>query len=438
MKKATTLHDLLKVLKPFPLTGNDFDNFWVETDQARGYNAAFYLSDFFCTNIEAPQKVLFMGHRGSGKSTELYRVGKDIQDKFRVINFSVRKEMDITNLKYIDLLFVILDKLYEVATEEDGIKINKNIIANLDSYWNDEKIKEILAFDKASFDAGVEAKAGIWNFLRAHIRGGFSLGTETRELLRKRIAPKLSRLINDTNDVISNIRGEYQKKGKVPLLIIEDLDKLDIDVAEELFLKHRDVLTRLDIHIIYTFPIFLHYTENFNAIREAFDHAEMLSMIKVRNVDGSMNNEGFDVIKRIMNERAEDELFEPGIIDYVIEKSGGVLRHVFEMLQNAVLEVRSRDIKADKIDKPSVEMAFNKLQGTFERSIARRHVIPLVELYNSEDKKALADERLKEMFNCMAVIEYNGVRWCNLHPAVVKLLREIGEIPDDGESGSDS
>ncbi len=427
MERATTLYGVLRVTAPDPLKGDDFTKFFVETDEARGVNAVSQLSDYFHANRDMSRKVLFMGHRGSGKSTELYRFEQDIQNKFRVINFSIKDEIDITDLKYVDLIFVILNKLYNEA-RKDNISINRHILDNLDSYWHDEHLIEKLKVEKASLDTEGQVKGGIWSVLSFHVKGILSTGRESKEVIRKYIEPRLNLLLTGANDLIDNISAEYKKLGKVPLLIIDDLDKLDIAVAEDLFLNYKNILTSFNIHIIYTFPIFLHYSEKFNEIRSVFDSHKLLSIIKVTNKDGSPNPKGKNIISKIVDKRADLKLFEPEALNLIIEKSGGALRHIFEMILNATLDIRSRDKNATAVDILSAKRAYRELQSGFERTIARRHLDTLKELYTDTNKNPMGNENLMEMLNCMAVIEYNGDRWCGLHPAVVDYLRKIEEI----------
>ncbi len=428
MERALELKNVLKVTKPEPLKDKNFDNFFVETDAARGVNSALQLADFFEVNQDEPQKVLFMGHRGSGKSTELFRFGRYVEQQFTIINFSIRDEMDIVDLEYVDLIFVILRKLFEQA-QKDGIAVNEHLLDNLDYYWHDEQLIEDLKIDKANIETGGQVKGGIWNIFSLHIKGILSTGSESKSVVRQYIKPRLSQLITGANDLFSDLRLKYKKKlGKTPILIIEDLDKLDIAVAEELFLKHKNILTGFNIHAIYTFPIFLHYSNNFNEIENSFDHYELLSMIKVNDRDTKPYANGREIIRKIIEQRADLALFDKDALEFIIAKSGGSLRHIFEMLQNAVLDVRGRNRNASVLDLLSAERAYRKLRNSFERTIARNHLDTLKELYKSKDKKPMTDGSLNEMLNCMAVIEYNGDRWCGLHPAVEDILKEKGEI----------
>ncbi|NDV27100.1 hypothetical protein [Desulfovibrio sp. JC010] len=427
MEKAKDLGQLLRVTKTSPLQGDSYDSFFVETDDARGANIAFQLCDYFSMNVDDPQKVLFMGHRGSGKSTELYRVEKELGDEFKVIKFSILDEADGNSLQHIDVLFIILSKLYESAID-DEIEVDQTVLDNLVSYWHGETLLEDISFSKNEISGGVEVKGGLLGLLTTHIGGIFKTGNESKETVRRYVEPKISRLIQDTNDLIADISSKYGNNDRTMLLIIEDLDKLDIEVAENLFLNHSKVLTSFNLHVVYTFPIFLHYSEKFRAIEESFDHAVLLSMIKVNTKEHTPYEEGRNTLKDLLERRFDLSLINDEALDLIIEKSGGAIRLILKMVQDAALTERSQDRKSTSITVESAQKAYVKMRSDFERCIERKHLVALKDLYESEDKKPLQDDSLKEMLSCLAVIEYNGDRWCGLHPAVEDYLKGKGEI----------
>ena len=427
MQRATTIQGILKVTKTTPLRGDSFDAFFVETDAARGYNAAGRLEDYFRANSDQPQKVLFMGHRGSGKSTELYRLSTLLTDEFEIIPFSILDEINIEDFTYVDLIFIVLNRLYEQAKVHD-LSVDERILRNLHSYWHDEKILEELQISKAEVDASLQVSGGFWNLIRAQVQGILKTGYESKRTVRQFIEPKLSQLINSANDLILDISGQYTQQGKTPLLIIEDLDKLDIETAENLFLRHTNILTQFRIHIIYTFPIFLHYSEKYGTISEAFNHSEVLSMIKVRTKTGEPFNQGRGIIRTIIEHRLDPALLDENVMEFLIDRSGGSLRHVFEMLQNAALEARSTDRQATQIGGDAAQRAYQIMRSSFERRIERKHLPTLAALYDSADKKPMPDPMLKDMLSAMAVMEYNGDRWCGLHPAVEDIILEKRKV----------
>ena len=94
LKKASNLTEVRRVCKAKPLEGEELDFFFVETDQARDphqrtrkrLEAAFEIED---------ARVLFYGHRGCGKSTELNKFLAERQKEWFCIKFSVLDKMNI-------------------------------------------------------------------------------------------------------------------------------------------------------------------------------------------------------------------------------------------------------------------------------------------------------------------------------------------------------
>jgi hypothetical protein len=432
MERATDLAGLIRVTQSMPLRNGDFDKFYVNASEARSIkDPAIRLVSFFEVNKNNPQKILFMGHGGCGKSTELKRINNNLGDGFFVTTFSVRDEIDIIDLKYVDLIFIILEKLMENLNILN-IMINPNTLDTLYKYWHDERLIEKFGYEKMEVEVNAEISIGTkLSFLAkmiASVKGVLKTGKETKELVRSRIEPKISQLMSGINEVIDTITIELKKRNMVPILIIEDLDKLEITVAEDLFLNHKTILTNLNIHIIYTFPIFLFYSHNFKEIVKSFNRMEMLNMIKVRNIDRSENKKGIDKIKEIISKRADiNKLFTNDALEFFVEKSGGALRDVFEMIQSAALTSMER--KIEKIDLESAETAYSELRSGYSRSISKKHIELLSCIYNDPKKSPLVDDsnfntndNLKELLKSLAVIEYNDQRWCDLHPAVEDFL----------------
>lgn len=429
MRRATVLKDIPKVFRPSPLSGESFDAFHVDTSEARGDDYANKLSTFLNINIDDPQKILFMGHRGSGKSTELFKVIRNLENNFKIINFSIKKEIDATDLNYIDLVFSMLNVVFE-NIKADKINIPQTTLDNLISYWKSDKLIEELKVEKMTAEATLSAKISFLTAITASVKGVLSTGKESKITVRKHIEPRLSQLIKYINALLLEYKTKLKKQGKIPLIIIEDLDKLDIPIAEDLFLNHRNVLIDIDVHIIYTFPIFLHYSEKYNEIKDSFSYTELLSMIKVNDKNKVPFEPGRRLIREIIKKRAELNLFAPEALDFVIAKSGGTLRNIFEMLVKSAVKTIVIDDKATKISLEVVTSAYRELKSDYERCISHKHLETLIQLYKDPHKKPLADENLRELLYCMAVIEYNGERWCDLHPAVEDMLKDKGVLND--------
>lgn len=313
--------------------------------------------------------------------------------------------------------------------DNERINISDDKFNKLFSYWNDEQICEVLDVSKISVESEIGMKVSFLKVVTAGIKGLFQMGSESKHIIRKKIEPNLKKLIQYTNEIIEEANEKLAEKGKKLLLIIEDLDKLDIGAAEELFINHRKAITSLQVSTIYTFPIFLFYSTQFSVIKDDFDAYVLLSMIKTKGRDGGKFEKGVEIIRQIIEKRANLNLIHSDALEFVIMKSGGALRDIFEMLENSVLEAKTQNINAQTIEKVHVEKAYNILKSSYERVISKEHLALLNEIYSDSTKKPVEDEdKLMELLKSMAVIEYNGERWCGLHPAIEDFLKEKGEL----------
>jgi len=64
-----------------------------------------------------PQKILLVGHRGSGKSTELNKLAEEVAAQFQVISLDVLTITGRTNLEYEDLMLALSTKVTRECIE---------------------------------------------------------------------------------------------------------------------------------------------------------------------------------------------------------------------------------------------------------------------------------------------------------------------------------
>lgn len=426
MCKATTLAAALSVLKPFPLNGENFTDFYVDTRQARGDDPVVkmtYLLEYGGDDFY--QKILFIGHLGSGKSTELYRIQDNLKNKFKVLRFSIRDETDIQDLTYIDFIFAVMTNILRYLEENEyGSKIYA--IENLFNYWNEENIAETVQVDRISAEADIQAKASFLFSFACKVKGIFQTGKETKTIIRKKIEPSLKVLINNINDIINELENCSHKKF---LLIIEDLDKLDIPQAEELFIRHRKTITSLNLNCIFTLPIYLFYSPSFVEIRDDFDSFQLLSMIKVKEKNGEPCEVGIETLKEIVNKRVAESLFDQDGVEFAIDKSGGSIRDIFYILMSSVLNAKLENVDSEFVTYNHIKQAYFALKNTYERFAETKYLKSLKDLYNDPLKKPIdEDSVVMELLKSTAIIEYNCERWCNIHPALEDFLRQKGVI----------
>ncbi len=220
--KADNLHDIYDRFNNEPVV-EDLEKYYVRVDQGRGPTPVTKLKRLLTRNPGGDYAFLFAGYRGCGKSAELLVMQKELETDFTILNFSVRKELDILNISYIELFIAVMKALFDFVEREENIKINDKFIK---SVLNWVRSKEIVKINDKYL--GMELKTG------ASVKGGIPLLAEffakftasarasasLKETLRETVEPKLSELIFNCNALINEIKGQIQKIGKKGLIII--------------------------------------------------------------------------------------------------------------------------------------------------------------------------------------------------------------------------
>lgn len=100
-------------------------------------------------------------------------------------------------------------------------------------------------------------------FLNAGLK--IKLEPATRTTLRQVIERDITGLI----DVIDHIAQAIQEReNRLPLLLIDDLDKPDLHAAQDVFYAHRETMLQPHCAIVYTVSSPLFYSPGFEAIRD--------------------------------------------------------------------------------------------------------------------------------------------------------------------------
>ena len=433
MTKATRYEEMIGVFTPFPLSGENYEEFYVDTSAVRSVmNATNTIVTNLLYGINPYMKLLFMGHKGSGKSTEIIRISEKLKDKYEIISFSMAQEVELSGIHYIDVIFVIMSQIIEYLAEHLEVKVDEKLLENLITYWKGETSFEKVITDNAEAEAGGEAKISLLKAISVHGKSVFKTGMESKKIIRSSIDPKIGYLISMVNSAIAEINEQLRSKSnKELLIIIEDLDKIDIDDARRIFVQGRKSILSLQLKMIFAFPIYMVYTADFSMIQDDFDNCVYYSMIKVSNSDRTRNEEGIAILKEIVYKRMDRNLIDDEALDYMVVKSGGAIRDLFYMLREAAFLHLSRNDGEDRISLKDAEIVSKSLKSIYERFITSREQFErLIEIYNDPFPDN-TDQTLSELLKTLSVIEYNGERWCGVHPVLVDFLKEKGKLPSE-------
>ena len=404
---ATDLRQALNILDPERAlrTRADIEAYFVEREQSPLEELKILLSD-----IQTPQKVLFSGHRGSGKSTELGKLSLELADNFYIIYYSIQSILNLFDLTYVDVLLSLGLELFRRATEDNlGVK--------------EAVFQQVLNFQKEitqEVEMAVAAQPGLQAELNLFVvKLSSKLGAEarTREIIREKVSPRLSDLLENI-DFVS--REMERLTGKRLLFIVEDLDKTDLAKSKSLFYEYARSLLAPAVSIIYTFPIALRHDNAFIQIENYFVNSYVLPNIKTCHRNGEADLNGRACLEAILSRRVAPSLLAADVPARLAQYSGGVPRELISLARLACLDALKTNQPA--IPLTAVERASRRKRMDYQVLLSQEQLHLLAKIHQT--KQLDNDEPQRQLLHNLSALEYRndiGV-WYDVHPLVIELL----------------
>ncbi|MGD1904091.1 MAG: ATP-binding protein [Geitlerinemataceae cyanobacterium] len=425
--RATTIKEAYRICNVVPLEGEDFNRYYVSLDKLRKGEAAEGVStqlDF----LEAGQfeTILFTGHRGSGKSTELKRLQSRWQETFEVIYLEVNEETDINDVQYTDIYLVVIKQI-EFRMRQLGLTFEASLLRNFENWFkevteeSEETVENSVSVQaEASLGGGASFLAKLLVKLQAQIKGS----EKQKKTIRHKLQREISRLKGDTNllldDAFEKLRA-LKPEFKGFLLIFDNLDRVPPNVGDHLFFDYAQQLRELHCTMVFTVPISVLCSPK--GLGNTFEYPNLMSMPNVYaldrdSLDLKYNDDAVAKLAKLLESRIDIEAVfdDRERILELARYSGGHVRQMMQMARLACQTAGTR--RVEKVGADEVLYAFKQQQFMFERAVREGHYERLVEV--CRDKDVGRDEIGQLMLFNTSVLEYNGEdRWNYPNPAVM-------------------
>ena len=360
-----------------------------------------------------------------------------IADRILVLNYSV-KELDQITLNYVELFVLAMEKLFALS-HDNGISIQQALLDSVNVWRRSteiEKVRELAADSGAETSLEAEATVPFLMKFFGRLRASAKVSASSKRTIIETIEPRLSDLIAHCNDLIREIKLRLSDIGKKGLLIIiEDLDKLSVEKAEELFFNHSTVLTSLQTNVVFTFPVSLKHHPKAKTMIDQFSPTFDLPMVKVHDKQGNPFSDGRETLKRIVEQRIGNGCFESEELIYrLIDLSGGCLIDLFRLISDAAdMALNSQRVQIADAD---CRKSFYLLRRDYENTIAEKRIDHQVvitvdeyyrvlqELATSSTKKVDNTDASLDLRQNLCILSYNDEGWCDVHPIVQSILQE--------------
>lgn len=389
-------------------------------------------------------KIIFTGHLGSGKSTLLAQFRQNTQTRYFVVFFSISDVVEMSDVNHVNILFAMAVKLMEAA-EERHIRIGSKTKKAFYQWFSKHTRTEGSSVDSSiELETSGEAGVNAW-FVKFFAKLKATL--KANSVIREEITTEFSRRISDLVDRINDIAGAIQAGcGKEIMVVIDDLDKLDLEIVDRVYRNNISALFQPQFRIIYTIPMAATRDMSLRGIIHNATNNKIQSMWATklfprgedRVPNASPVAEAVKVFEQILYKRIPKELIEPEATQMMIVKSGGALREFIRLASQCcglcLKQLRRTPDKQDLIITSEIlKNAIKEYRINLTEPLGENRYQILVDVYQNYLPKDGMDQDFLDLLHTLYILEYrNDDLWFGVHPVVQEILQRRGLIGSEG------
>ncbi|TCJ12275.1 hypothetical protein EZJ19_13130 [Parasulfuritortus cantonensis] len=373
-------------------------------------------------DIPSGKCILFGGHRGCGKSTELRAVAAKLAgpERYFVVQIDALKALDINNLSYADVALSLAESLANEAASA-GIDVPDVFLDPLRNWFREvNKDTVIETGASAELKAGAKAESGLpfIGKLFASLTTAIRSNTTHKTAIRERVRDSFTSLAGAFNKLLAYLQEEIsrQDKGVCVIFVVDGTDRLRGSEADAFFIRDIHQLRQLRANCIYCAPISVLNEQG--QIAQNFDAIIRLPMVKL--ADKGKADDAADRIpvawermREFIDKRLPLDNFDaPETRDRLIAHSGG---HPRDLLR--LVNLCFQDIDEGPITQAVAETAARRLGNEYRRLVQPADFPLLVEIDRAAPSYAPATDQTRRLLYDLVLLEYNSY-WWQSHPAV--------------------
>jgi hypothetical protein len=397
-----------------------------------------------------PYQVLLTGHVGSGKSSELMRLGEELAEAFFVVWFDAESTLDESTANHFDVLLAMglaVHKAALVAELNPSNQLPDKLVKSLAKFVRkyesrkgftlkvDQLLKQIAAM---AIGAGAGILAGPATAAAGAVAGllvATKLELNVRDELVKTLELPVNRqeVIGALNEIIAWV---HQKDGRPVLIITDGLDKVPAVRARLLFAES-SLLRESMCALIYAAPIEFYYRVAAWQANNIFDDYLMLPsppVIKRPPTGDDWQQEretatGLAIMRKVVRKRLvardldADKVITPEALTLLARMSGGVMRELIRSFRDAATFAQLLDRM--QVDEEIAQKVIHRRRQEMgpRLTLVHRDALKLIlrqGMLSGGQQEATEDELLRNLH--LLSYQDNGNAWFDAHPNVLPLL----------------
>jgi hypothetical protein len=415
---------------------------YVDTQQARGSEQTFtrlarkFGWDPLGNAFFAPRDkhVLFFGHIGSGKTTELRRYAEQLNasKRFYVVEVDVLAKLDRNNLQYTEALMAMAESLLDQLVL-DGYAIAEETIQPLRDWFATAVTTRTQSRElSAELKTGLEAGGGLPGLVKlfAGFTSAFKTGASTKAEWRQEIRNRFTTLAQAFGGFIQSVEAALKnaQRAERVLFLIDGTDKMRGEDTQRFFVEDAEQLLAIQTLAIYTAPLHLKYDGKLGG---KLDADIVLPMIKLQERTGERCEAGWTALTTLLLRRADRRLFATDAdVASLVEHSGGHPRELLRLLKLCC------EMADAQIDATVVQRAIAQLAADYRYFLKPEDYALLASVDHTPEQPG-NDATAQQLLHRLALMQYNDGTWRRSHP-VVRTLEGYRIANQQRQAGSPS
>ncbi len=425
---SSSLEKLYAAFDPQPLRADQpGEHRYVDLDDVRGPGDVVPRLASRIRLSPEPTCQLLAGHRGSGKSTELRRLKRELETgnkRYFVVFCDSSRDIDRNDVDFLEVLTAVMRQMAAQLREHAQISLTPG-------YFRDrwERIWNLLSSD-VSLDS-VDLEVGF-----TKISTTVKASPDARLKLRELIEGDTGNWLLAANDLIGQALLDLNKQGYHGLVVlVDDLDKIVLrphekagcSTGEYLFIHRQPQLSAFMCHTVYTVPLALAYSTQEATLSTLYGgNVPVVPMVKVSNPPPQRGDyqPGIDKCLQIIARRLEDsgaqqtDLFDSDQTrDLLVRLSGGQPTELMYLTREAM-------ITALPITENALKRAARERRKAYVRQLRTEHwtVIDEVRRAGQFTRTADNDQAIRSLLDNRAILQYvNDSDWYGENPVIADL-----------------
>lgn len=383
---------------------------------------------------EHGKHLLFYGHVGCGKSTELRHLCTELHGprRYWVVQVDLLKMVDPNNVRYCDVWLAVAQRIIEQAAKTPEIQIADIALQRLFNWFREiiktsEDVREMTGELKSEVEVGYQIP--LVAKLLSKFTASFKMGNTRREIVREVVNNHYGEFIEALNQVLASLRAELLRtdNGCLPLVWIDGCDRFRGDDWRRFFLDEGNQITQAKCVTIYTAPLAL---KHHGRPLAQFDFL-VLPMVKLNDFDsGSKIEVAYAMMREFLLKRCHYSMFDaPASLDQLITYSGGNLRDALRLLRLCCESVEQLPFTP-----ATVEDAAYQLAAEFRGWLTVAHYTTLAECHLNPNMGQ--GEQVNQLIEQGVLLEYNTGAWRQAHPVLRKLKPFVTALEQRKSAGA--